>query len=133
MPRMMGTMRRAGDVLLALALGGCASGDSRVERFAEGIHAVDGAAVIGALWLAHTYARPWSEHVEDRGGGRYRLEVTRAAWSGAGEGDFARRLFDLGSRTCAEYRLLSYRERLDPGNLAGAGRIAEGLIDCSAP
>ena len=123
-------MRRLLCMTLALGLGACASGESNLEKFAAGIHAADGAAVVGSVWLVDRAERDWSERVVPQGEGRYRVAVARGPFSGMGEGDFARRFRAASERTCAGYRMLSYDERYEPAGLAGASRVAEGLIQC---
>lgn len=131
MARMTRSIRlRAGAVLVPLCLCACASGESNLEKLFKGIHPADALAVAGAVWLAHEYAQPWSERVVDQGAGRFRVEVARAAWSGGGEGDFGRRFGAIGERTCGSFRVLSYRERFEPEQFAGARRIGEGVIEC---
>ncbi|HUL93771.1 MAG TPA: hypothetical protein VLV56_15640 [Burkholderiales bacterium] len=124
---MRGSVSLASVVLGSAILAGCAT--------ANETYALGAVVVVGALVLSQRPDAGWDATASEEGRGRFHIEIRRVAWTGSGEGDFARR-FDreaqrvAGERGCSAFRVLAYRERHEPA-LAGSSKVAEGTIECA--
>jgi len=129
-------MNRRIVIVGSLLLAGCASGTSHVEKLARQVNALDAvaAAGIGLLVHQHANASPWEVEVAPLAGKAFRLTLRRAILAMGGEGEpgllFRRHAENIAAaQSCAGYRVVSYEERIETV-LAGARRVAEGVIEC---
>lgn len=127
-------IRLAVAALAAPLLAGCQSGTGHVESFFNEIYPVDAAVAVGVILLTNVPDLGWNTRIAEQGDKRFRIEVTRQRWSGAGDGEFGRRFGQAAQRVVAEnecggFTVLSYAERYEAA-LLGTQRVAEGLIQC---
>lgn len=122
---------------LAVALGGCASGMSHVQKFSKEIMPLDAAAAVGGFVLySQGLNHAWDVKAlpEKADPTSYRITLTHSMWVNAGDGDAslvfrntAEKL--VADHACLGYRTLRYEERLETVAI-GARRVVDGIVEC---